>query len=347
MISRKSGPAGFPVRRRAVKVSEESLVRESFVDEERRFPLCLQPNLENVDLISYARGHRDDLAAKLAKHGGILFSGFRVESIETFESFIAAVSDGALEYTERSSPRSQVSGNIYTSTDYPPDQEIFLHNEQSYNQVFPRRIFFYCVTPAEEGGATPIADCRKIFAQIPAEIRQRFERDGYLYRRNFGDGFGLTWETVFQTTDRGAVESYCRESRIQYEWKPGNRLRTEQKRRCVARHPETGEQTWFNHLTFFHVSTLPPSIRDAMLADFAEEDLPNNTYYGDGTPIEPEVLKHLRSLYHQETCEFPWQKGDVLMLDNMLTAHARRPFRGARKVVAGMADPYDWDDIRG
>jgi alpha-ketoglutarate-dependent taurine dioxygenase len=344
----KSKPAlgGFAARKRkAVRVSEESLVRSSFLDDERRFPLVLEPNLDNVNLLGYAESHRQELETKLGEHGAILFRGFRTEGVPDFEAFIAAVSSGALTYTERSSPRSQVHGNIYTSTDYPPEQEIFLHNEQSYNQVFPRKILFYCVTPAETGGETPIADCRRVFEQIDPEVRERFSRSGYLYRRNFGDGFGLTWETVFQTDDRQAVERYCDEHRIRWEWKEGNRLRTEQVRRCTAKHPDTGVPIWFNHLTFFHVSTLPPSIRDSMLAEFSEEDLPNNTLYGDGTPIEPEVLEELRAIYHRETFAFPWQKGDILMLDNMSVAHGRRPFTGARKVVAGMADPLDWDDV--
>ena len=346
MADGKPNLGGFAVRKRkAVRVTEASLVRSSFLDQERRFPLVIEPNLDNVSLLGYGDSHRQELAAKLAEHGAILFRGFRSEGLEDFESFIARVSGGALEYTERSSPRSQVQGNIYTSTDYPPDQEIFLHNEQSYNQVFPRKIFFYCMTPAASGGETPIADCRRVYRQISAPTRERFARAGYLYRRNFGDGFGLTWETAFQTADRGEVEEYCRAHRIRWEWKEGNRLRTEQVRRATARHPDSGDPIWFNHLTFFHVSTLPPSIRDAMLAEFADEDLPNNTYFGDGAPIEPEVLEELRTIYQSETFAFPWQQGDILMLDNMSVAHGRRPFAGPRKVVAGMADTWDWDDV--
>ena len=29
-----------------------------------------------------------------------------------------------------------------------------------------------------------------------------------MYVRNFGDGFGLDWRTVFQTDDRAAVEAH-------------------------------------------------------------------------------------------------------------------------------------------
>jgi alpha-ketoglutarate-dependent taurine dioxygenase len=308
--------------------------------------LVIEPNIADLNPISYASSSRAFLEDQLLIHGAILFRGFALQSLDDFQQFIAAATSGALPYTERSSPRSQVEGNIYTSTDYPPDQPIFLHNEQSYNLFFPRKIMFFCAVPAERGGATPIADCRRIYERVPIAIREKFERLGYMYVRNFGDGFGLPWQEAFQTEDRGAVDRYCAENRIEAEWRDGGRLRTRQVRPAVARHPVNGQWTWFNHLTFFHVSTLTPKVRDAVLAELKEEELPNNTYYGDGSAIEPETLETLRGLYHEETVSFPWQRGDLLMLDNMLSAHAREPFEGARKVVVGMADLTRWDDVR-
>lgn len=333
------------VRPQAVRLTARDLVRTYHLDTDRKLPLVIEPNHEAINPVSYAESSREHLEEELARHGAILFRGFDFGPVDRFQTFVGAVSGGALEYTERSSPRSRVDGNIYTSTDYPPEYPIFLHNEQSYNLVFPRKILFYCVRAAEEGGATPIADCRRILARIPADIREKLERLGYAYVRNFGDGFGLSWQDAFQTDDRATLEAYCADNQIELEWKSGNRLRTRQVRRVIATHPRSGEASWFNHLTFFHVSTLVPAVRDTVLREFAEADLPNNTYYGDGSPIEPEVMEELRSLYHSETLSFPWRAGDVLLLDNMLVAHGREPFRGSRKVVVGMADPTLWSSV--
>ncbi len=343
MSSPESTFSKFSARpRKPVRFSGESLVKTSYLDAEQTLPLVIEPVTEGVNLVEWVRDRRDYVADELDKHGGILFRGFNVGTTLEFQTFIAAASSAPLQYTERSSPRSQVSGNIYTSTDYPPSERIFLHNEQSYNLTFPTKIFFFCMTPAEEGGETPIADSRKVLARLRPDVRDAFVERGYMYVRNFGSGFGLSWQDAFQTSDAAEVEAYCRSQQIVWEWKERG-LRTRQVRRVLARHPRCGQMTWFNHLTFFHVSTLAPHIRDAMLAEFAPDDLPNNTYYGDGSPIEPEVLEHLREAYCSETVSFRWQQRDILMLDNMLVAHARSPFRGPRKVVVGMADLASWE----
>jgi alpha-ketoglutarate-dependent taurine dioxygenase len=321
------------------------MVSTGYLQPDQPFPLVLRPNVENVNVVTWAGSNRPYIEAQLLKHGAILFRDFDVKSAANFELFLGATCGEAIEYNERSSPRSQVSGNVYTSTDYPPDQSIFLHNEQSYNRTFPLRIAFFCATPAPQGGATPIADTRKIFARLRPETRERFVRDGYTYVRNFGDGFGLTWQTAFQTTSRASVEDYCRRNEIGFQWKDGDRLKTSQVRPVMARHPRTHEPVWFNHLTFFHVTTLPPKIRQALTAQFEEGDLPNNTYYGDGSPIESAVLDELREAYLQEKTTFLWQQGDILLLDNMLSSHGREPFTAPRKVLVGMADTFSWRDL--
>jgi alpha-ketoglutarate-dependent taurine dioxygenase len=202
------------------------------------------------------------------------------------------------------------------------------------------KLWFYCERPAERGGATPIADGREVLRRLGAGLKERFRREKVMYVRNYGDGMGLSWQTAFQTTRPAEVEAYCRKASVDFEWKGDGRLRTRQVFDTIVAHPRTGEEVWFEHAAFFHVTSLPPAVRDALLKEFREEDLPSNTYYGDGTPIEDSVLEEIRGAYEQSAARFDWQRDDVLLIDNMLTSHARDPFAGERKIAVAMSELY-------
>jgi alpha-ketoglutarate-dependent taurine dioxygenase len=334
------------IKRKTVRISTADLVKVEPLDAGNPLPSLITPQAENVSLARWTGESREFIAAHLAESGGILFRGFDLKSAADFEQVIKSVGGKSLEYSERSSPRSRISGNIYTSTDYPADQSIFVHNENSYQQSWPSMIFFFCERAARVGGATPIADCRNVFRRISPSVKERFRQKKWMYVRNFGGGFGLDWQTVFQTDDRAVVEQYCRKNGIEVEWKAGDKLRTRAVRPAIVRHPRTGEEVWFNHATFFHVTTLEPTVREALLSEFEEDEFPTNSFYGDGSPIETSTLDELREIYRQETVTFPWNRGDVLLLDNMLVAHGRAPYVGPRSVLVGMAEPVSWEAIR-
>ena len=78
-----------------------------------------------------------------------------------------------------------------------------------------------------------------------------------------------------------------------------------------------------------------------MLAIIDEGKFPFNTFYGDGSPIEPAVLEEIGQAYQSETGSFAWQTNDILMLDNMLAAHGRESYSGPRKIMVAMGQPFD------
>lgn len=294
-----------------------------------------------MSLSEWARNNVPQIDALLLKHGAVLFRDFEVAGIDGFNACVDAISGGAVEYVFRASPRTQIDGryNIYTSTDYPANERIFPHNEHAYSPVFPLQLYFYCHTPATSGGETPIGDGRLIFSRIRADVRERFVSRGIMYVRNYGDGLGLPWQTVFQTQDKTEVESYCRQVGIETEWKTGNRLRTRQVGPAVMKHPVTQQPVWFNHATFFHALTLPESIREELFNRCAPDELPQCTFYGDGGVIYPDDIYHLQKIYMDSLVEFVWREGDVLLLDNMLTVHGRNAFKGNRRIMTAMAQP--------
>ncbi|MBD2410524.1 non-ribosomal peptide synthetase [Nostoc calcicola FACHB-389] len=325
---------------KVINFSAEKLITESFLQSGDKLPLVISPKFTNLNLLNWAENNQAFIINNLFKYGGILFRDFAINQKEDFEQFVSAVCPQLMPYTESSTPRTKLSEKVYTSTEFPADQTIALHNESSYANTYPMKIWFCCIEPASQGGETPIADVRKVFQRIHPRIRERFQEKGWMLVRNYGDGFGLPWQKVYHTTDKTVMEEYCRNACIEVEWKDNNRLRTRQVRPAIAKHPKTGEMVWFNHVVFWHVSSLQTQFREKFFSEFTEEDLPYNTFYGDGSPIEDSVIAEIREAYQQEIIVYPWQKGDILMLDNMLTAHARNPYSGSRKVLTAMGEPF-------
>ncbi|WP_241047431.1 TauD/TfdA family dioxygenase [Achromobacter xylosoxidans] len=306
--------------------------------ENNRLPVLYTPSAAGQDLMDALPSLAGDLARSLNEVGGALLRGYDVPSVEAFRAFAAGFGHPLLSYEFASTPRSAVRSGVYTSTEYPAHQHIPLHNEQAYTREWPMKIWFHCVTASPVGGETPIADSRAIYRAMPEAIRTRFA-SGLVYERNYGE-FDVPWQKVFNTEDRAEVEAFCQRARIQCEWKPDGDLRTRQHCQGVARHPGTGDMVWFNQAHLFHVSNLQPEVRESLEDILGLENMPRNVYFADGTSISDSVLDQVREVLARQTVMFPWQAGDVMMLDNMLVAHARTPFEGPRKVVVAMAESH-------
>ena len=328
------------IGRKAVGVSAGRSFSTGFLGSADGLPLVVRPEARDLDVAQWAALNRETLRSELLRHGALLFRGFAVGTVAEFERFIQALSGKLLEYSYGSTPRKQITGHIYTSTEYPADQSIPLHNEMSYASNWPMKIWFLCLKAAEGGGATPLADSRKVFRRISPRLRERFTEKGVMYVRNYGDGVDLPWQQVFDTTSRAEVEAFCRAAGIEYEWKDGDRLRTRQTCQAVGEHPVLGDAVWFNQAHLFHVSALGAAVGASLLEEFGEANMPRNAYYGDNTPIEAAALAEVRAAYEQEKITFDWQERDVLLLDNMLVAHGRAPFAGTRRVVVGMSESF-------
>ena len=325
---------------KALRLSQEQLVSKSYLDSAKQFPLLMQPGVQNLNLVAWTIEHRAEVEEELMRHGAILFRGFDIQSISDFECFVRAISPDLMSYRERAAPRMEVGRKIFTSTEYPADQHIPLHHEMSYSHNWPMKLWFFCVQPAQQRGGTPIANDRIIFDLIDSRIKERFLEKKVMYVRNYGEGVDLSWQEAFQTNDRSVVEEYCRKAHTEVEWRDINRLRTRQVRQVLATHPKTGETVWFNHAHMFHMSNLEPAVRESLLSEFKEDELPRNAFYGDGSPIETSVLDEIRDIYRRTAVTFQWQRGDVLMLDNILASHGREPFIGPRQIVVAMAEPF-------
>jgi alpha-ketoglutarate-dependent taurine dioxygenase len=303
-------------------------------------PFIIQPESNQSRLPGWIDENKALLDQQLIEHGAVLFRDFQFDGEEEFQSIVNQLCDHTLSYVYRSTPRTKVGANIYTATEYPAHKSIPFHNETAYARDWPMRLIFYCALPAEEGGETPIADTVKVTMRIPPEILDKFAGKQVMYVRNYGSGVDLDWPTVFQTSDKAEVERYCTDHGIEFEWRGNGCLRTRQVCQAVASHPYTDKLIWFNQAHLFHISSVDEKTRKSLLNIYKEDELPRNTYYGDGSPIEGAFLEQIRACYDAERVVFPWKAKDVLVIDNMLVSHARNPFKGKRRVLVGMGDAY-------
>jgi len=168
---------------------------------------------------------------------------------------------------------------------------------------------------------------------------QRFERDGWLLTRTYNDEIGASVAEAFGTEDRRAVESYCRAHAIQFEWPPDGVLRTRQRRSAVVCHPVTGRRCWFNQIAFLNQWTLDPEVREFLVDVYGPDALPFNTHFGNGDPIGADIVALINEVYEAHTAREPWQAGDLMLVDNVRTAHSRVAYEGPREVLVAMTDP--------
>ncbi|MGI8503349.1 MAG: condensation domain-containing protein [Hassallia sp.] len=341
------------IKPKAIRLSEKKLIKTEYLQPEQTLPLVIKPVTDDIELIDWAKSSREFIESKLLEHGAILFRGFKVNSVTDFEQFAQAICPNLFaEYGDL--PREEMGGKVYGSTPYPADKTILFHNESSHLHCYPMKIWFFCVQPAEVRGETPIVDCRKIYQLLEPELIEQFTQKQLMYVRNYTPGIDVSWQDFFHTKDKTVVEDYCRKHRINFEWKNSDVLQTRELRPAVAKHPKSGEMVFFNQLQLHHIYCMEPEMRESLLSLFGLDNLPRHVYYGDAsggsrsdhrTPIPDSVIDKISAIYQQATISFPWQKGDILMLDNMLTAHGRNPYIGSRKIVVALGEMVSQENI--
>jgi alpha-ketoglutarate-dependent taurine dioxygenase len=253
-----------------------------------------------------------------------------------------------INYIGGDSPRNKIIDGVYTSTEAPPSIKLPLHNELSYVKNYPRHICFYCEIAPVANGETIIADSRKIFHAIDKEIKNHFIEKELLYvscypykspLMNFINKSHKSWINVFETDDKSEVERKCKENEIFFKWNKDNWLQISQIRPSVIVHPETHEDVWFNQAHHFDFNPKLLGWKNYLGAKILycrKHMLLHAISFADKSKVSRKDLYHILDVLDKHSVYFPWQKGDMLILDNILAMHGRATFKGKRRVLTAM-----------
>jgi alpha-ketoglutarate-dependent taurine dioxygenase len=300
--------------------------------------------VEVEDAPGWAAEHQDALRAAVTEHGSVLVRGLGLRDPAEVGAVFDRLATELMTEREAFAARQRYSDGVYSSAKWPANQPMCMHHELSYTLQVPGLMLFACLTAPTAGGATAVADAPTVLDALPPDLVARFEREGWLLTRSYNDEIGASVAEAFGTDDRAAVESYCRANAIEFEWQPDGGLRTRQRRSAVVRHPVTGRRCWFNQVAFLNEWTLAEEVREYLVDVYGPEGLPFTTAFGDGEPIGEDVVALLNAVYERHTAREPWQDGDLLLVDNVRTAHSREAYTGPRKVVVALADPVQVAD---
>lgn len=303
--------------------------------------------------------------SSLTRSGAIVLRGFDVDDPETFAR-IATLVGGPLESQYLgTSPRRDLAPGVRTASELPASYVIPEHSEMSFLPQPPRYLFFWCRQPAAVGGATTLVDGRRVLAKLDRDLTRSIKQEGLWIRRRHARPVGLhdplelkRWPEMFGTTRRDEVVARTRQLGFSARFEDDGSLTLEHKQPAVRWHPESGERVWLNHLLPFHASTPARSLgsaarneRDPRAAALSlvalayrhamprlHREVASDVRLGNGEPIKDATVEHVQRVIDEEAVHHVWHHGDVVLIDNLLVLHGRRPYRGPREIAVAWSE---------
>lgn len=311
-------------------------------------PLFIEPKDETLRdrlaFLQWLENRRPVLDRMVVNNGGIVLRGFPVATTADFENVIDRFPTYTQGYVGGISPRRALGAKALESTSIAPQYRLGIHQEMAYTRDYPPRIMFFARIVPDEGGQTIIADMRQVTAKLPPTLTEKLDRLGVAAVRNFGNGEHeerasvepefMPWATSFDTDDRAEVERLCRGLGREAIWNANGSLTTVARFPAFTIHPATGERVYRANLHAVRQPFVDTSAEAEELRSF--QAVPSGNYFGDGTPLNDAEWAGLSAIIDEETREWVWAAGDVMILDNLLVGHGRNPFRGERETQVAL-----------
>ena len=302
------------------------------------FPLvyAAQPNTCSDSVQCWLAQHKSQIEMELEINGAVLFRDFGIVDDQEFDAFIRAFDWPSFTYEESLSNavRHNRTELVFTANEAPPSVSIFLHHEMAQTPIYPSKLFFFCEQAAASGGATPICRSDILLEQLQTEIPgflKACEEKGIRYSQtmpaenDLQSGQGRSWASTLSAANVEEAEAKLKRLNYQWQWQSDGSLSVTTPVLPAVKMLQDGRKVFFNQL---------------IAAFRGWQDARNNSEksicYGDDSSISNDDMAVVIKLADELTFDIPWQTGDIVLVDNFVTMHGRRPFEGQRKVLASL-----------
>jgi alpha-ketoglutarate-dependent taurine dioxygenase len=292
---------------------------------------------------------REAIEALLPEAGALVFRGFPLWTTAAFAAWMEAFEAPGFDYTGGAAPREAIAQRVFETTRVPAEQVLGLHQEMAYLPNYPARIAFWCRIPSAAGGETFLADMRRVTRAIDPAFLAEVKRRGVRYTRNFRDRarslghpyldvYHRTWQDAFATTEPEVALAAARGTGLEAEWLADGSLSTIYRAPGIVRHPLSGEPVWFNQIATQRLGPRTEGEKWPLYAVHYAGGAPlsHHAAFGDGEEFSETWMASLYAALDAARIAFPWSAGDVLLIDNHLTAHGRNAFTGLRDVQVAL-----------
>lgn len=306
-----------------------------------RFPLVLKPQSPGGTLdaaAAWVRQRRADLLRHSTEHGAVLLRDFPAATAEDFDALIAGLGLDNFPYEKSLSNAVRINRTerVFSANEAPPEVRIFFHHEMAQTPLFPKYIFFFCEVAPDEGGATPLCRSDVLYERLAErcpEFLQACEERGLKYtnvmpsENDAQSGMGRSWKSTLGVDSREQAQRRLEELHYDYQWLDDGCLKVTTPALPAVMEVEPGRKTFFNQL----------------IAAFCgwkdtRNDPSSAIRHGDGSLLDADAVGVAADIAEELTYDHHWQVGDMVLVDNRIAMHARRPFRGTRKVLASLAE---------
>ncbi|CAH2053122.1 unnamed protein product [Thlaspi arvense] len=317
----------------------ETRIRQQKHYESKPFPAVISPSsaipAPSLPLFTQTiSNHKRYLDSLLHDSGAVLFRGFPVNSADEFNDVVEAFGFDELPYVGGAAPRTSVVGRVFTANESPPDQKIPFHHEMAQVPEFPSKLFFYCEIEPKSGGETPIVLSHVVYERMREkhpEFVQRLEEHGLLYVRVLGEEddpsspIGRGWKSTFLTQDKNVAEERAAKLGMKLEWTEDGAKTTMGPIPGIKYDESRNRKVWFNSMVAAYTGW-----------EDKRNDPRKAVTFGDGKPLPADIVHDCLRILEEECVAVPWQRGDVLLIDNWAVLHSRRPFDPPRRVLASL-----------